>query len=567
MTDSEGDRNALLRVSALLTLAAMAYIYCYSRPGDQIFHHLLFTHDLPAAAILLLIIGLLRLPAGVHFDPNRLALAIARHHLPIAGAVWLLLCLGTLQIYQNHPLSMDEYAASFQAVSFANGSLFGRVPADLVNWTVPVGFQGHFLVVSRATGEIASAYWPGFSLLLAPFVWLGIPWACNPLIVAASLLLAGQIARDVVGDEKARGWTILLSLASPAFTLNGIAFYAMPAHLLFNLIFVWLLLTPSPVRIFLAGVTGSFALVLHNPFPHLLFSLPWLAWLIFRRDAGLRNALLLALGYLPMVLLIGVGWLVSLDALRDTGQTVAESAVAPGGRSWLVQLIAGLTHPFRIPDELTAINRFGGMVKLWLWSSPFLLVLALYAAWKLPDRILKLMGASLLITLLGYFLVPVNQGHGWGDRYSHSAWGLLPVLAAAWLCHASTRDNPNRTLSPVIAQAALLSLFLVTALRAWQISSFMSQHLAQLPPYPAGKPAIIFVRGGYYGMDLVQNDPWLRKQPRIFVSHGMTEDAALAQRLLPGGCIYADRQYAWSYSIRDSGVLPPTGSTSAPEPC
>ncbi|MFA7281782.1 MAG: hypothetical protein WC100_16985 [Sterolibacterium sp.] len=567
MTSSEDNRNDLLRVSALLTLAAMAYIYCYSRPGDQIFHHLLYLHDLPAAAILLLIIALQRLPSRILIDPNRLALTIARHHLPIAAAVGLMLCLGSVQIYQNHPLSMDEYAAFFQAVSFANGSLFGRVPVDLINWTVPVGFQGHFLVVSHTTGEIASAYWPGFSILLAPFVWLGIPWICNPLIVAASLLLVGQVARDIVGDEKARGWAILLALASPAFTLNGISFYSMPAHLLFNLIFVWLLLSPSPGRLFLAGVTGSFALVLHNPFPHFLFSLPWLVWLIFRRDGGLRNALLLALGYLPVVLLIGAGWLVSLDSLRHTDPTVVQSAITPSETSWLAGLIAGLTHPFRIPNELTAINRFGGWVKLWLWSSPFLLVLAIHAAWKLPGRILKLMGASVLMTLLGYFLIPVNQGHGWGDRYSHSALGLLPVLAAAWICHVSTRDNPNRTLLPTIAKAALLSLFLMTVLRAWQIGSFMSQHLAQLPPYPEGKPSIIFVRGGYYGMDLVQNDPWLRRQPRIFVSHGQSEDIALAQRLLPGGCIYADGQYAWSYSVRDGGGLPPSGSASMPEPC
>jgi hypothetical protein len=465
---------------------------------------------------------------------------------------------------------MDEYAASFQAASFANGSLFGRVPVELVNRVVPVGFQNHFLVVSHATGEIASAYWPGFSLLLAPFVWLGIPWACNPLIVATSLLLVGQVARDVVGNEQARGWAILLSLASPAFTLNGMSFYSMPAHLLFNLIFVWLLLSPSPGRLVLAGVTGSFALVLHNPFPHLLFSLPWLAWLVFRREGGMRNALLLALGYLPVALLIGAGWPVSLDSLRHTDPAVVQTTATSNQASWLAGLLAGLTHPFRIPNELTAINRFGGWVKLWLWSSPFLLVLAIHATWKLPGRILKLMGASVLMTLLGYFLIPVNQGHGWGDRYSHSAWGLLPVLAAAWICHVSTRDNPKGKLLPTIAKAALLSLFLMTALRTWQIGSFMNQHLAQLPPYPEGKPAIIFVRGGYYGMDLVQNDPWLRKHPRIFVSHGLSEDNALAQRLLPGGCIYADRQYAWSYSIRDGEELPPPGSAvsnSTPEPC
>ena len=173
---------------------------------------------------------------------------------------------------EDHPLSMDEYAAVFQAKVFAAGAMHGLFPPELLDNLIPHGFQNQFLMVNRETGAVVSAYWPGFSLLLTPFVWLGIPWACNPTLVVASFLLIGRIARDLVTLPLAAGWALLFALASPAFVANGITYYSMSAHLLFNLGFAWLLLVPSPKRIFLAGLVGGFALILHNPFPHAAFA-------------------------------------------------------------------------------------------------------------------------------------------------------------------------------------------------------------------------------------------------------------------------------------------------------
>lgn len=551
-----------LRASVIITLAAMAYIYWFAEPDGPIFHRLLYRHDLAGAIGLLFLLALLPLLKRVALDPSAIALATARYHWLIAGMVWLLLSIGSRYLYHSHPLSMDEYAASFQATVFANGSLAGRVPPQLMDWVLPIEFQGHFFAVNRVTGELASAYWPGFALLLTPFVWLGIPWACNPLIAAASVLLVGQLARELAGQEIARGWAILFALGSPAFTLNGISFYSMPAHLLFNLIFVWLLLRPSPGRLVLAGVVGSFALVLHNPYPHLLFSLPWLAWLIFRRDGGWRNALFLALGYVPLLLLFGVGWIAYLGALRQVGQDVVTSGGQSDPWSWFVRVVIGLTRPFDFPNEITLAQRVASLTKLWLWSAPFLIFMAVLAANRLPNRMLQLMGLSLLLTILGYFLVPVSQGHGWGDRYSHSAFGVLPVLAAAWICRTPPNGNRDEVLLAIVAKAALMSLLFATGLRAWQIGSFMHDHLAQLPRYPEDRSAIVFVGKGYYSRDLVQNDPWLRKQTWVFFSRGKDADFEVAEKLLPRGCIYADGQNGWTFTVPDGLVTPPSNVAS-----
>ncbi len=118
----------------------------------------------------------------------------------------LLLALGTLVIYHNHPLSMDEYAAYFQSRVFAAGRLHGRFPVELLDWLIPRGFQDYFLNVSRATGSVAEAYWPGFALLLTPFMWAGVPWLCNPVISALTLLVIHRLALELFDNREAAGF-------------------------------------------------------------------------------------------------------------------------------------------------------------------------------------------------------------------------------------------------------------------------------------------------------------------------------------------------------------------------
>lgn len=544
----------LLAINMLITLGAIAFVGFFATDTRRIFEHLLIRHDITGGLMLLAVILVGANLSRLQIDVDGLVLWVARQRWLIALALWGLLSLGTVGLYQSHPLSMDEYAASFQAAIFANGSLTTHLPPELVDRVVPKGFQGHFLIANAMTGEVASAYWPGFALLLAPFVWLGIPWACNPLVVAISLLLIGKIAADIFNDERARGWAMLFALASPAFTLNGISFYSMPAHLLFNLVFAWLLLAPSAIRVFLAGVVGSYALILHNPFPHLLFALPWLGWLIFRRNGGARNALLLAAGYLPLALLVGVGWIHSLEEVRRTGMAIAHSSSAANDVPWILRTIQGLARVFSIPDLFTSMIRIAELAKLWLWSSPFILVFAWLAANRLGGREMHLLGASMLLTFLGYFLVPVDQGHGWGARYLHSAWGVLPILAAAWIYQPESTTNQNAGNSSLVMRTLLLSLVAVVGLRAWQIGDFMERHLAQLPQYPKDRSSIVFVLRGYYAADLVQNDPWLRKQPWIFVTRGKKEDRELAGRLLPGATMYFSGRNGWSYAAPDGDV-------------
>ncbi len=541
-----GGSMARLSLYAIaFTCAAILFVVANGIPDGPIFWNLL-SADLPAGWLML--VALLfahwygeQRPGGTEWV-ERMLLTLERQRHAAAFVLWLVLCAGSLWIYRNHPLSMDEYTAVFQAKIFAAGHLQGALPTELLDYLIPPRFQNQFLMVNHETGAVLSAYWPGFSLLLAPFVWLGIPWACNPTIVAGSFLLIGRITRDLTASPLAAAWAMLFALASPAFTASGITYYSMPAHLLFNLAFVWLLLAPSPLRLFLAGLAGGFALVLHNPFPHAVFALPWLLWLTTQRGQRVRNLFFITLGYLPVVLLLGVGWLLWRQGAVSEGAAVANAAT--GASASLLERMMGFARSFagllHWPSLPILQARVGGLTKLWLWAAPLLLLLAWWGWRREKTQQARLLGASALVTFLAYFLIEFDQGHGWGYRYFHPAWGVLPVLAAIGMLKLS--EEGARAFRQV-ALLALVSLVAANAQRFVQMGGFMQAHLAQFPPrVQAERSIVLFPARGYYALDLVQNDPWLR-DGRIVLLARTRADVEAIRAHFPGAREVAENRY------------------------
>lgn len=482
-----------------------------------IFWTLLTAYDGHANVLLLVLAVCAFLLRG---RPAALALVrvSASHPWLIAAALFVLLCAAALRVYHAYPLSMDEYSAIFQAQAFAAGKLGGAFPPDLIDRLIPSFFQGYFLTASRASGEVSASYWPGFALLVAPFAALGAPWAANPAIGALAVPLVHRLALRL-GGRDAAGWAVLVCLASPAFVVSSISYYAMSAHLLCNLLFALLLLQPSVPRAALAGLVGSLALTLHNPIPHLLFGAPFVAWLCLRRGSKMPLAALLA-GYLPLVLVLGAGWHLHLAGLRQAAVPAGEAtpAAAPAASLWQA-FTAQLGSLLTVPDMRVVQARIAGLSKMWTWGAAGLLVFAAYGYWLARrETAVRLLGAALAVTFFGYFLVPFDQGHGWGYRYVHSAWFAMPVLAALAL-----KDEAMATLRGFAAWALALSLVLANGLRLVQVESFIARLKAQVPPLaraadPA-EPQIVFVniRAGFYAQDLVQNDPFLRTPRMVMV--------------------------------------------------
>jgi hypothetical protein len=503
-----------------------------------ILEYLLRTQDLTGgmlglALVLAACFGPLQAPA------LRLVDALGTHPWRSAALTFVVLCLGALFIEHAHPLAQDEYAALFQSKVFAAGRLTGEFPPQILGRLIPSFYINQFLFASFDTGQVASAYWPGFALLLAPFSALGAPWACNPLLASLALVLVGRLAERLTGEPRSRGWAMLLAVASPQFTAMALTYFSMTAHLLFNLLFVSLVIERSAAKLWLAGVVGSFALVLHNPVPHMLFAAPWIVWLLVQPQRY-RNLLLLAAGYAPVALSVGFGWALLLGQIQ--GNSLIGLFPVDGNPlhrmsnffwGWYIKMRTVLPRP----EDRVVATRMAELARLWTWSVPGLPLLAI-AGWWLARRDTRaaLLGASFLCTELGYFLVGFTQGHGWGARYLHPAWGALPVLAAVFLARIPLTAEQVENTRRYVASLAALSLVLATALRATQIHVDLADHLAKLPPVLPDKRQIVFIamERHSYARDLVQNDPFLRDPVWYMASRGPQLDQELMGSHFPG---------------------------------
>jgi hypothetical protein len=523
-------RRPLVLVTVLLTAALLCWTYVLSLDGSThgltpIFFFLFTVADragfecaLLIALAAALVPGRYRATAGLQWLGSNPGWVAAASVVVLSGGAWM--------VYLHTPLSMDEYSAFFQSRVFAAGHIAGQFPPGLLDWLIPRAFQDYFLNVTRDDGLVTSAYWPSFALLLTPFTWLGIPWTCNPVISALTVIAVHRLALRIFADSEAAGMAVLLTVASPVFFADGISYYSMSAHLLANTLYALLLVAPTFRNAFAAGAIGSVALTLHNPVPHMLFALPWIVAL-FRRPDGLRLGFSLFAGYLPLCLVLGLGWFVLTSP--STGS------------------IAHVSTPFAWPTPSVLLARVIGIAKVWAWAVPGLVVLAVIGAWKWRrDEPCLLLMTSALLTLVGYVFVPFDQGHGWGYRYFHSAWIALPILATAAvtprparLASAADRmasgafeDIATRTF---LVACALFSLIAGTGLRAVQIREFIAKHQSQMPAYSGTEHRVIILdtRRSFYGRDLVQNDPWLRGNVIVMITHGQQADAAAMQENYP----------------------------------
>ncbi|TMH24103.1 MAG: hypothetical protein E6H63_17215 [Betaproteobacteria bacterium] len=453
---------------------------------------------------------------------------LGRNPWATAVVTFVGLCAAMLTVAHNHALSGDEHLALFQSRIFAAGHLTGQFPPELVYRLIPTNYIDRWLIAS-GSGRVASVYWPGFSLMLVPFTLPGVPWACNPLLASLSLVLIAKLASRLTADARAGGWAMLFTLASPGFVGMALSYFSMTAHLFLNLLFGWLLLERSTRRLVAAGLVGSLALVQSNPVPHILFALPWIAW-IGRQPGGRRSLLVLGVGYAPLALIVGLGWWLFLRELQGS---VPMLLYPPDGQPLhdLANLVWYLSLQFRavfsFPADETLAKRIGEQVRLWSWAVPGLPLLALAGWWTLGRRVagLHLFALSLTSTLVGYLFVSFDQGYGWGARYVHSAWGALPLLAAAAMVWAE-RGTQSHELSNYVVRSAMFSLVFATALRLFQIHLFMQDQLALRPPFETGVRQIVFIAPNFdfYTPDFVQNDPFLRAPVIFMMSRGRNRD-------------------------------------------
>lgn len=532
-----------LAIALFLTPLAQA-----AKSQVTIFWDLIFYTDLPAAWIafgagLAVFAGAM---VASRFRGARTPFSVPDF---VERALWLLLGLYLVGcvivsgfVMHCFPLSMDEQSAYFGAQTLASGHIANRVQPELIDWLVPARFQGHFFHVSHARGEYVSSYWPGFALILAVFTVLGVPWLCNPVLTTLTVGLIYLLTRQLTQSKTAAAWALGFAMCAATVLVNAGSYYSMPAHLLANTLFAYLLVQERRRMALLAGVCGSYALILHNPLPHALFAFPWICWLaLYKR----RLLWPLLLGYLVFAPAIGLGWSQYLNSFDASHYVIAEKAQR-GAQSDgpFLDVLARLHDTLKPPTLVVWISRLAGLGKLVLWAVPGCIVLA-WMGWrnaaKLPKEghipALRLMGISIGLTFVVFLFVKFDQGHGWGFRYLQPVWLGFPILAGWYLARLPEGQRVlGVPVSGFFGLCILITGVFLTPYRALESGNFIARQMNQIPTGPTAPAAVVFIQeeGGYYRRDLIYNPPFLANPEWRVCWRGAGVNAAFARRWLVG---------------------------------
>lgn len=423
----------------------------------------------------------------------------------IALAVAIFCYWGTSGIYWKYPLSMDEYAAFFQAQIFASGRFVSLIP-ERFHWlsNAPVST---FMTYDPVHYAISQPYLPVYSLLLVLTGWLGDPWVLNPLLSAGCIILIYRVAAHQQISASFCAISVLFLATSTQFLITGLSGYSMTAHLFFNLSWLWLYSHPNKRLYYAAPLVSFIAIGLHQPICHLLFVAPFVIRLLRDRRFAPFMYSVVAYG------VVGVFWLGWMHLMRPEAN-------------------AGTVQMFGFPPfGMLCIQGMNSVLTM-NWQNvamAFCFVCATGLVRQFPAFVADLF-YGIILTFVFYWFFLSDQGHGWGYRYLFPVYGNL-CLVAAW---AATRLSISRNW--LLATAAL-ALFIQLPLRAMEVRHEVGRMARAYREICASKADYVVIDSvqGWYSRDLVRNDPWLRQSPIILFKLRLTPE--MLERLKKEGTL------------------------------
>jgi hypothetical protein len=130
----------------------------------------------------------------------------------MAGLTTVAAALLALLSYQAHPHVPDEVAFLLQAKYFAHGMLWMQPPV------VPAAFDTFCLDISG--DRWFSVLQPGWPIVLAVGVRLGVPWLMNPVLGGLCVFLAFMLVADLGDRRTGRLAAVLLAVSPWHLTLS-----------------------------------------------------------------------------------------------------------------------------------------------------------------------------------------------------------------------------------------------------------------------------------------------------------------------------------------------------------
>jgi hypothetical protein len=424
----------------------------------------------------------------------------------VAAVIVILACLGRFYIHQNFDLCIDEYLNEFEAKILQHHQIAAEVPTEWVSYqnAMKVGYQNFHGDSNQ--GYWASGFLPGFAFLDYLFDSVALGWSLNPVLAGLSLLFLAALARRAWPDDSAfaANIAVLLLASSPQFLIMAFTKFAWPAHLCGTLFWVWLFTHPKKLYFLSTPIVGAILIGLHQPQVHLLVAAPFMLRLVyaFRWQASLWFAAWYLLGLLA--------WYHVYVILRPT-------LAGPGGE------LANMGFPVLLSLFVTCCHA----ITLYAWMTPLLFPLVLMAAitWKTQPPLVQDSLLAAMLTFLFYLSFPHLQGHGWGYRYMHSAYGLLALAGAGGAVKLSQHYKDTSVVKLVMC-SLLFSLFVQIPYRCYEVRT-MVRPLAKTWAYIASRPydfIIIQTSQFWYACDLIRNDPWLKQKPLVFDAERLTTE-------------------------------------------
>jgi hypothetical protein len=427
--------------------------------------------------------------------------------------------IGYYLVFQGYLLSLDEFLADFDARIFARGALMAPVAPPWRSF-VPA-LQPIYMAPTPSHDIWASAYLPVHAALRALARTLGAGPLLNPLLSAFAVVAVWGVARRLWPERPglALGAAALLA-SSSQFLVTAMTAYAMPAHLAFNLAWLWLFLRGGRLGHGAAIVLGFFAAGLHQLLFHPIYAAPFVLQLWLDRRWRLAGVYTLA-----YAAICGFWIEFPLLELRWAGEATTVS-VSSGGDRFLERVLALVANvtPSNLSAMVTSLVRFAA------WQSPFTAPLAAVgavAAFGAKGH-MRAMLLGVVLTLLATALVVPSQTHGWGYRYLHGLLGSISLVAVwAWARLIDPLANPQRAAANgAFAVGCALSLLVLAPLHAWQAWTYVRPYAAANALVQAAPEAIVIIDNNRPWFDMgvvVRNDPFLTAGPKVMLLDALDE--------------------------------------------
>jgi hypothetical protein len=396
-------------------------------------------------------------------------------------------------------LSNDEFLSRFQAQIFSSGKIKSMLPKELEEFgraLTPV-----FTILDPQSGTWISSYLPIYALLRAIFLALGVESLTGPVLAGLSLVLIAAVARRLWPQESLAPFIAVILLASSTqFLITSMTSYSYPAHLCFNLAWLYFYCRGDRLGYIVTPWVGFFALGLHNPFVHALFVTPLLFFLLMQKNWKL-------IIYFGLVYVSGcIVWF-----------------------SWWTQIVHLADKDmdaFQIPGAYQLLIQPMNLAMLFSWQSLALTVLGIFALrqWSRLFPFLRAVAWGCFLTFFFFFCFSMDQVLGWGYRFFYGVLGNFVLLAVAGWFYLREKAGLRKAWGFVIL-STILAVLVQLPLRCLQVESFIrpfaksAQYLNSLPvSFVIINPAEI-----WYAQLLVRNDPFLRNHPKIMFSQYLDE--------------------------------------------